>query len=156
LPQAAAGRCRSEGREDRLHDDAERSATSAAATLHGRRKSRFALKGNTPSMRPMPSPDRIGLDGDGARARRSTLVGRSGGRSEKWLVRQDGSREALPSKVDGVPVQAGDRAVFRTAGGGWGDPLERDPHAVRADGACGLVSAEAARNKRGLSRMALT
>lgn len=39
------------------------------------------------------------------------------------------------------------RDVFAVAwqgGGGWGDPLERDPEAVRADVACGAVSAKAA------------
>ena len=58
------------------------------------------------------------------------LGGRPGVCSEKWLVRKDGTRQPLPSKADNVRVYAGDRVIFRTAGGGgWGDPLERDPHA---------------------------
>ncbi len=74
------------------------------------------------------------------------LGGRPGGCSEKWLERgEDGGREPLPSKVDNVRVRPGDRIVFRTAGGGgWGDPLERDPAAVRRDVLRGLLSAQAA------------
>ena len=40
------------------------------------------------------------------------LGGKPGGRSEKWLVRKDGSREPLPAKVDHVKVRNGDRIVF--------------------------------------------
>jgi N-methylhydantoinase B len=56
---------------------------------------------------------------------------------------------ANPQPVDGladdVPVRA--NQVIRietTGGGGWGDPLEREPEAVRADVARGLVSARQA------------
>ncbi len=79
------------------------------------------------------------------------LGGRPGTCSEKWLVRRDGSREALPSKIDNVKVRKGEKIVFRTAGGGgWGDPLERDPARVRADVARRLVSADAAREDYGV------
>ena len=80
------------------------------------------------------------------------LGGRPGGCSEKWLVRADGSREPIPSKVDNVRVEPGDRIVFRTAGGGgWGDALERDPAVVRRDVVRGLLSAEAAREGYGVA-----
>ncbi len=73
------------------------------------------------------------------------LGGKPGAVSEKWLVRPDGSREHLGSKVDNVRVAPGDRIVFRTAGGGgWGDPLEREPERVRADVLRRLMSAETA------------
>jgi len=79
------------------------------------------------------------------------LGGKPGACSDKTLVREDGSREALPSKVDNVKVGNGDRIIFRTAGGGgWGDPLERDPHRVRNDVARRLMSAEAAREHYGV------
>ena len=79
------------------------------------------------------------------------LGGRPGACSEKWLVRADGSREALPSKVDNVRVSPGDRIVFRTAGGGgWGDPLERDPAVVRRDVVRGLLGAGTARDGYGV------
>src|SRR6516225_6363101 len=71
--------------------------------------------------------------------------------SEKWLVRKDGSREPLPSKIDNVRVRAGDRVIFRTAGGGgWGDPLERDPMRTRNDVARRLMSARKAREEYGV------
>jgi N-methylhydantoinase B len=80
------------------------------------------------------------------------LGGKPGGCSEKWLVRADGSREKLPSKVDNVRVVPGDRIVFRTAGGGgWGDALERDPAVVRRDVVRGLLTAEAAREGYGVA-----
>ncbi|MEZ5101660.1 MAG: MFS transporter [Thermoleophilia bacterium] len=77
--------------------------------------------------------------------------GLAGGRSGKWIVRADGTREELPSKVDNVPVRPGDRIVFRTAGaGGWGDPLERPAWKVERDVRRRLVSAESARRDYGV------
>ena len=79
------------------------------------------------------------------------LGGKPGGLSEKWLVKADGTREPLPSKIDNVKVYPGDRIVFKTAGGGgWGDPLEREPGRVRNDVARKLVSLEAARDAYGV------
>ena len=79
------------------------------------------------------------------------LGGKPGGVSEKWLVRADGSRERLGSKLDNVHVTSGDRIVFRTAGGGgWGDPLEREPERVRADVHRRLMSAEVAERDYGV------
>jgi N-methylhydantoinase B len=77
--------------------------------------------------------------------------GRHGGCSTKLLIRADGSREALPSKIDGIRVGAGDRLLFRTAGaGGWGDPLNRPAAAVLRDVRRGLVSGEAAEQHYGV------
>ncbi|MDQ2052218.1 hydantoinase B/oxoprolinase family protein [Natronolimnohabitans sp. A-GB9] len=71
--------------------------------------------------------------------------------SEKKLVRTDGTEEELPSKVENVPVEAGDKLVFRTAGGGGlGDPLERDPAVVATEVERGLVSESAAREEYGV------
>ncbi len=50
-----------------------------------------------------------------------------------------------------VPVPVGAQAIVRTGGGGgWGDPLERDPQIVRRDVSEELVSAEAARRDYGV------
>jgi N-methylhydantoinase B len=77
--------------------------------------------------------------------------GRAGGRSQKLLIRSDGKEVVLPSKLDNLHVDVGDRLVFRTAGaGGWGDPLVRDPELVARDVRRGLVSAEAARDGYGV------
>ncbi|MBI3057800.1 MAG: hydantoinase B/oxoprolinase family protein, partial [Deltaproteobacteria bacterium] len=43
------------------------------------------------------------------------------------------------------PISPESRVVFLTAGGGgWGDPLERDPEAVAADVSEGYISPEKA------------
>jgi N-methylhydantoinase B len=79
------------------------------------------------------------------------LGGKPGAVSSKLLIREDGTREELPSKIDNVKVRNGDRIVFRTAGGGgWGDPLERDPRRVRNDVARKLMTAAAAREQYGV------
>src|ERR1700722_16274255 len=79
------------------------------------------------------------------------LGGRPAACSEKWLVRKDGSREPLPSKIDHVRVRNGDRIVFRTAGGGGGgDPLERDPIRTRNDVARKLMTERKAREEYGV------
>ncbi|WP_049998876.1 hydantoinase B/oxoprolinase family protein [Halococcus sediminicola] len=77
--------------------------------------------------------------------------GTHGGTSEKRLVRVDGSEEELPSKAENVPVQAGDKLVFSTAGGGGlGDPLERDSDLVAQEVRRGLVSVDAAESEYGV------
>jgi N-methylhydantoinase B len=51
-----------------------------------------------------------------------------------------------PGKVTGHPMRAGDTAVLQSAGGGgYGDPLTRDPERVRLDIVRGYVSAARAR-----------
>jgi N-methylhydantoinase B len=72
--------------------------------------------------------------------------GLPGQRSKKRLVRGDGSETMLPSKCDGVDVEAGDLLYFETwGGGGWGDPLQRPPENVSFDVRAGLVTTEGAR-----------
>ena len=79
------------------------------------------------------------------------LGGKPGAVSEKWLIRADGRRIPLESKVDNVKVAPGDQIVFRTAGGGgWGDPLERDPARVCADVRRKLMSVEVAQREYGV------
>ncbi|MES1943908.1 hydantoin utilization protein B [Salinisphaera sp. PC39] len=72
--------------------------------------------------------------------------GEPGGRSTKVLERADGSVEYLQSKQDHIHVEAGDVLHFNTwGGGGWGDPLQRDPAVVARDVARGLVTRDGAR-----------
>ena len=72
--------------------------------------------------------------------------GDPGMRSTKRLVRTDGSEEWLPAKCDGIDVEQGDVLYFNTwGGGGWGDPLERDPEHVLADVKRGLVTVDGAK-----------
>ncbi|RVT85391.1 hydantoinase B/oxoprolinase family protein [Rhodobacteraceae bacterium CCMM004] len=72
--------------------------------------------------------------------------GQPGMRSTKRLVRKDGTEENIPSKCDRIAVEPGDVLHFNTwGGGGWGDPLERDPETVLLDVKRGLVTVNGAR-----------
>ena len=70
--------------------------------------------------------------------------GGPGGLSANLLLRTDGSKEVLPPMFS-IEIEAGDVYEHRTAGGGgWGDPLERDPAAVADDVLNEKVTREAA------------
>ena len=72
--------------------------------------------------------------------------GEPGRRSEKILVRTDGSEERLPSKCDWIEVGSGDILYFNTwGGGGCGDPLKREVERVEFDVRAGLVSMDGAK-----------
>ncbi|MFT7288041.1 MAG: N-methylhydantoinase B [Halieaceae bacterium] len=78
--------------------------------------------------------------------------GSHGGTSNKWLLRKGTSEpERVPSKIDNLVVEPGDKVIFRTAGsGGWGDPLERGPTEVARDVRRDLVSREQAHDSYGV------
>jgi N-methylhydantoinase B len=77
--------------------------------------------------------------------------GKPGSPAELRLVKQDGAVEMLPSKVPHMQIRAGERfTCIGPAGGGYGDPLVRDPALVRDDVADGLLSTEAARRDYGV------
>jgi len=72
--------------------------------------------------------------------------GKPGARSRKLMVRKDGSKEILPSKCDRVKVKPGDLLHYVTwGGGGWGDPLTRDPALVAKEVGRGLVTRDGAK-----------
>ena len=82
-------------------------------------------------------------------------AGVNGGRAAKSaeFVLNSGrqNERRLPGKLDGVSVQAGDRLLITSpGGGGWGDPLARDPALVDLDLLRGLVTQEAARKYYGV------
>jgi N-methylhydantoinase B len=67
------------------------------------------------------------------------------------LERAGGGTEQLPSNVPHMAVHAGDRFIcLGPAGGGFGDPLERDPAQVRDDVLDGLISVASARRDYGV------
>jgi N-methylhydantoinase B len=71
----------------------------------------------------------------------------------KVSVRRDGQEIEFPTpgKVTGYAIRAGDVVVMQSAGGGgFGDPLARDPERVRRDVRGGYVSAERAREGYGV------
>jgi N-methylhydantoinase B len=72
--------------------------------------------------------------------------GRPGGPSGNRLRRRGGGEVLLPTMpMSSLPLAAGDSFRHVSAGGGgYGDPLARDPEAVLEDVAEGKVSAEAA------------
>lgn len=62
-----------------------------------------------------------------------------------------GSERQIRFNQDAVPVNAGALVrVFTPGGGGWGDPLDRDPEAVRLDVLRGIVSRAAAARDYGV------
>jgi N-methylhydantoinase B len=84
-----------------------------------------------------------------------SCVGINGGRASApygvQVHRADGSVEPAPGMSDNVKVGAGEIVrLVTTGGGGWGDPLRREPEKVAYDVTCGLVSEAAAREDYGV------
>jgi N-methylhydantoinase B len=76
--------------------------------------------------------------------------GVNGGRAGRPFLATVGDRE-MDGLVDGQPVRAGEVIRIRTTGGGgWGDPLDRDPRRVARDVGDGKVSVTAARSDYGV------
>jgi N-methylhydantoinase B len=73
--------------------------------------------------------------------------GHPGVRATKILERSDGTTEIVGNKVEDVAVKEGEQLHFITwGGGGWGDPLERDPALVGLEIRQGLVTSEGAKS----------
>jgi N-methylhydantoinase B len=76
--------------------------------------------------------------------------GGPGGLGEYMLRRSDGGLIRLPSKCT-VSLVRGDSLIIRTpGGGGYGDPIRRDPNLVLRDALNGLVTREAAERDYGV------
>lgn len=76
--------------------------------------------------------------------------GRTGATSSNVLLRPNGKEVTLPAMFS-TTIEAGDVYVHRSAGGGgWGDPLDREPSEVAADVANEKVSVDAARESYGV------
>jgi N-methylhydantoinase B len=78
------------------------------------------------------------------------LYGGDPGQPSRNLLTRDGRSEALQSKFT-MNIRRGD--VFRhelAGGGGWGDPLARDPLAVLRDVRNEMLSADKARSDYGV------
>jgi N-methylhydantoinase B len=72
--------------------------------------------------------------------------GEPGSRARKILEKPDGTQSIVGNKLEQLHVQAGDILHFITwGGGGWGDPLKREPALVAREVAQGLVTVEGAR-----------
>jgi N-methylhydantoinase B len=72
--------------------------------------------------------------------------GHPGARARKILEKTDGTQTILGNKLEDFAVEAGDVLHFITwGGGGWGDPLKRDPTLVAKEIRQGLVTVQGAR-----------
>jgi N-methylhydantoinase B len=72
--------------------------------------------------------------------------GAPGARARKFIEKADGAMVVVGNKIEDFAVEAGDILHFITwGGGGWGDPLERDPELVALEIRRGLVTARGAR-----------
>ena len=73
--------------------------------------------------------------------------GEPGKRARKLLEKADGNTQIIGNKVEEVHVDEGDQLHFITwGGGGWGDPLDRDPTLVGKEIIQGLVTAQGAKD----------
>ncbi len=90
----------------------------------------------------------VSVEGDGQRFRPWGFQGGADGSPARVeLVRASGGKEELPSKIPYRHLAKGDRIVaYGPCGGGYGDPLQRDPQAVLADVLDGLIDADKARS----------
>jgi len=70
--------------------------------------------------------------------------------AQAWVERADGSIEEIPSKRVFTLHQGESLHVETPGGGGYGDPLERDPEAVRQDACDRRVTVLMARQQYGV------
>jgi len=78
------------------------------------------------------------------------LEGGHDARGPEVVVRGDGQEQSL-LKVNNLPLEAGSVVTTYTGGGGgFGDPLERDPDHVRQDALAGFVTREGAERDYGV------
>jgi N-methylhydantoinase B len=79
------------------------------------------------------------------------VAGGMAGGTYKTLINPGAPDEQqLPGLVDDEPLRKGDLIRLVTTGGGWGDPLEREPELVRLDVLRGLVSRHSAERDYGV------
>lgn len=92
------------------------------------------------------------IEGDGHAFKPWGFVGGSEGHvAALTLLAPDGTRRDLPSKVPYAKVKAGGRLISTgPCGGGYGDPMQRDPQAVLADVLDGLIPASTAERDFGV------
>ncbi|MBP7338117.1 hydantoinase B/oxoprolinase family protein [Niveispirillum sp.] len=72
--------------------------------------------------------------------------GEPGARARKILEKPDGTQTVVGNKLENLTIEAGDQLHFITwGGGGWGDPLLRDPTLLELELERGLVTVEGAK-----------
>jgi len=102
---------------------------------------------------PRENPVSFTYYGDGGEFPPQGIRGGGAGAPDRvWKLTDDG-REELPTLTleEAVEVRPGERlATINPGGGGYGDPLDRDPQRVREDVAAGYVSVAGAREEYGV------
>jgi N-methylhydantoinase B len=79
------------------------------------------------------------------------LWGGFAGEPGSYLLRLPGENDFKPMVGAHIPVPVSSEAIVRTGGGGgWGDPLDRDPEAVRHDVVEEFISPQSARDTYGV------
>lgn len=79
------------------------------------------------------------------------LGGESAAPISNWVAQADGERAMFHlGKISSYPVGGAEVVLQAAGGGGYGDPLDRDPDAVAADVVDGYVSADRARDVYGV------
>ena len=105
------------------------------------------------ALRVLAADARYSLLSDGAVVPAFGVLGGLSGVPVGAWVDRDGANQDFdtPGKIAGHPVDAGDIIMVRSAGGGgYGDPLERDPQRVATDLREGYISAAQAHQLYGL------
>ena len=105
------------------------------------------------ALRVLAADARYSLLSDGAVVPAFGVLGGLSGVPVGAWVDRDGAIQDFdtPGKIAGHPVEAGDIIMVRSAGGGgYGDPLERDPQRVATDLREGYISAAQAHQLYGL------
>jgi N-methylhydantoinase B len=76
------------------------------------------------------------------------LLGGMEGAVNETRIQRNGNEERLPGKFSHFPVHTGETVTFFTAGGGgYGEPSQRDPTAIRRDIKLGYISASHAKEE---------
>jgi len=118
---------------------------------HGERRGGYGLR---LEIRVLNSQAAFSLVSDRAIVPPYGVFGGSSGAPNTYWIERAGKALALPTpgKASGVPLKAGDVVVACTAGGGgYGDPLQRDPSLVSEEVALGFLSQSAADEHYGVA-----
>ena len=79
------------------------------------------------------------------------LLGKPGRTGDIWINAGSKDAKRLPTRYADYPLRAGDTFRLDTpGGGGYGEPLQREPERVLADVREGCVSAQAAERDYGV------
>jgi len=101
--------------------------------------------------KPLASDVRFSWTSQKTRIPPQGLFGGKPGRAGRWMVTRGDEEHVLPNAIGTSELGYGDTVeCLMAGGGGYGDPLKREPESVRQDVASGLVSLQSARDDYGV------